>query len=174
VHRFLVRRGRLALPVLALAVAGGLATAASGGAQTPGSRTLSFFETDTGSRFNIVDNAPKSPVRNPESRRYRFSLGDQVVFVNPLLDQRGGNRVGALYGAGTVVAGRSFANLVLLGTVTFTLSDGSQIAAVGTFTPGQTARVAIIGGTGAYEGARGTAVSQEVQGGSQDTLTLLP
>jgi hypothetical protein len=174
VHRSLVRRGRLALPVLALAVACGLAAPGSGSAQTPGARTLSFFEADAGSRFSLVDNAPKSPVRNPESRRFRFSAGDNIVFSNPLLDQRGGNRVGVLHGEGTVVRGRSFANLVLLGTVTFALSDGSQIAGVGTFSLGQTARVAIVGGTGPYEGARGSIVSQEVEGGSQDTLTLLP
>jgi hypothetical protein len=145
-----------------------------GSAQTPGARTVSLFETNAGQRFAFVDNAPKSPVGNPESRRFRFSMGDKIVFANPLLDQRGGNRVGVLYGEGTVVRGRTFANIVLLGTVTFALSDGSQIAGAGTFTPGQTARVAVTGGTGAYEGARGTIVSQEVQGGSQDTLTLLP
>ena len=170
-----VRGRRLVAPAaLAVAVAGGLVVAGSGSAQAPGARTLSLFETNTGSSVAIVDNPPKSPVRNPESRRYRFSLGDKVVFVNPLLDRSGGSPAGTLYGDATVVGGRTFANLVLQGQVTLALADGSQIAAAGTFNPGKTARVSITGGTGAYEGARGTVVSEEVQGGSQDTLTILP
>ena len=173
--RRLVHRGRRVVPLVALAAVGAaLGVAGTGGAQTPGARTLSFFETVSGSRFAIVDNAPKSPAPNPGSRRFRFSMGDKLEFANPLLDRQGGNRVGVLYGEGTVVSGRTFANVVLLAHVTFALSDGSQIAGLGTFSPGKTARVALIGGTGAYEGARGTIVSQEVQGGSQDTLTLLP
>jgi hypothetical protein len=177
VSRLRGRAGRrcLAAPAaLAVIVVGGLVAAGSGSAQAPGARTLSLFETDTGSRFAFVDNAPKSPVRNPESRRFRFSLGDEIVFVNPLLDRRGGSPAGTLYGHATVVGGRTFANLLLQGQVTLALADGSQIAAAGTFSPGKTARVSIVGGTGAYEGARGTVVSEEVQGGSQDTLTILP
>jgi hypothetical protein len=173
-HQSLRPRRRVVLPAALLAVAAGLVFTGGGSAQTPGARTVSLFETDTGSTFALVDNAPKSPVANPESRRFRFSMGDKLLFGNPVLDQRGGNRLGVIYGEGTVMRGRSFANAVLLVTVTFAFSDGSQISGVGTFTPGKTARVSITGGTGAYEGARGTIVSQEVQGGSQDTLTLLP
>jgi hypothetical protein len=165
---------RLAVPAALVAVLVGLAVAASGSAQTPGSRTASFFETNRGQRAAIVDNAPKSPVRNPESRRFRFSLGDKLIFVNPLLDRRGGSRAGTLYGDATVVGGRNFGNVKFLVQVVFELSDGSQITGTGTFRPGQTARIALTGGTGAYEGARGTIVSEEVSGGSQDTLTILP
>jgi hypothetical protein len=157
-HQSLRPRRRVVLPAALLAVAAGLVFTGGGSAQTPGARTVSLFETDTGSTFALVDNAPKSPVANPESRRFRFSMGDKLLFGNPVLDQRGGNRLGVIYGEGTVMRGRSFANAVLLVTVTFAFSDGSQISGVG----------------GAYEGARGTIVSQEVQGGSQDTLTLLP
>jgi hypothetical protein len=174
VHRSLRPVRRVAFPVVLLAVGAGLLVAGGGSAQTPGARTVSLFETNTGSTSAFVDNAPRSPVANPESRRFRFSMGDKIEFTNPLLDQRGGNRLGVLSGEGTVMKGRTFANILLLGTVTFSFSDGSQIAGVGMFSPGKTARVAVTGGTGAYEGARGTIVSQEVQGGSQDTLTLLP
>ena len=47
--------------------------------------------------------------RNPESRRYRFSLGDKLIFLNPLLDRRGGSPAGTLYGDATVVGGRTAA-----------------------------------------------------------------
>jgi hypothetical protein len=174
VHRSLRPRRWVVLSAALLAVAAGLVVTAGGSAQTPGARTVSLFEANTGATFAFVDNAPKSPVANQESRRFRFSMGDKIEFANPVLDRRGGNRLGVLYGEGTVMKGRTFANIVLLGTVTFAFSDGSQVAGVGMFSPGKTARVALIGGTGVYEGARGSIVSQEVQGGSQDTLTLLP
>jgi hypothetical protein len=34
--------------------------------------------------------------------------------------------------------------------------------------------IPIVGGAGAYEGARGQLVSRELQGGSEDTVHLLP
>ena len=162
--------------VAATALVGGLALLpASGGAQTPGATTLSLFEADAGARFQIVDNAPRSPVRNPGSRRFRFSLGDQFVFSNPLLDRRGGTRVGTLYVNAVVVKGRTFRDAVVLGEVVWALNDGSQITGQGTFSfADDTAEVAIVGGTRTYAGARGSATSQTVRGGSQDTLTLLP
>ena len=122
------------LGVVLAAMVGGLALLpASGGAQTPGSTTLTFFESEAGSSARIVDNAPRSPVRNPENRRYRFSMGDQLTFSNPVLDRAGGTRVGTLYGTVTVVKGRTFRNIKVLGQVVFEFTDGSQITAHGVF-----------------------------------------
>ena len=53
------------------------------------------------------------------------------------------------------------------------LGDGSLTvqANVDLSTPRTTG--AITGGTGAYAGARGVVVSEEAEGGSQDTITLV-
>jgi hypothetical protein len=152
-----------ATAVLALTVPGG-------SAQVPGSRTVSFYEPADSGWFAIVDNAPRSPVKNPESRRYRFSAGDDLVFSSALLDKKGGTRVGTLYVKATIVSGKTFADIKALGS-----ADGSQIHAVGTFKFSGTVRIAVTGGTGAYVGARGDLTSTSNQDdSSQDTITLLP
>jgi hypothetical protein len=56
--------------------------AGSGGAQAPGSRTLTFTEGQRGSTFKLVDNPPRSPGRT--ERTFRLSAGDFFVFTNPL------------------------------------------------------------------------------------------
>jgi hypothetical protein len=157
--------------VAALAVA-----VPSGNAQAPGARTISLFEPANGGTFRIIDHAPRSPVKNPGSRKYRFSVGDELIFTNPLLDKRGGTRVGTLYGKATVVKGKTFRNVRTLSDVVFEFNDGSQIAAEGTFSFANTVRIAVTGGTRTYLGARGDVVSQSnnKDDSSQDTITLLP
>jgi hypothetical protein len=160
-------------------VAAGLAALAvalpgTGSAQAPGSTTLTFYEPDAGGTFRIVDNAPKSPVKNPESRRYRFSPGDEVILAQPLFDRAGGTRQGTLYLSGKVVAGKTFGNAKILANGAYVLNDGSQLTAHGLFTFTSTVTVAITGGTGAHVGARGQLVSSNVTGGTQDVITLLP
>ena len=114
-------------------------------------------------------------MRNPENRRYRFSMGDQLTFSNPVLDRAGGTRVGTLYGTVTVVKGRTFRNIKVLGQVVFEFTDGSQITAHGVFAlADESVEVPIVGGSGRYAGARGSVSSETVANGSQDTLTLLP
>ncbi len=164
-----------ALGATAALAAGGIA-AQGGSAQAPGSTKLTFFEPEAGSTFRIIDNAPKSPVKNPESRKYRFSLGDQLIFTAPLLDKKGGTRQGRLYAVSTVVGGRTFRNLSAEATATYVLTDKSQIDVVGHFKFSSGGpRLAIVGGTGRYEGARGTVSSvQDKNHNSTDTLTLLP
>ena len=166
----------------AIALGGGVIAALavavpSGSAQAPpGSTTLSLYEPANGGSFRIVDNKPRSPVRNPESRRYRFSAGDVVIFTNPLLDQKGGTRVGTLYVKGTIVRGRTFRNVKTMAQVAVELTDGSQLNAAGLFSfSSDEVRLAITGGTGRYIGARGELVSKSnPDDSSQDTVTLLP
>jgi hypothetical protein len=149
--------------------------AQAGSAQAPGPTTLSFFEPANGGTFKVLDNAPRSPVKNPESKKYRFSVGDQLIFSQAFFDRKGGTKLGSLYGEATVVKGKTFRSLLFLGRVVYVFNNGDQIVAHGVFSFSTDARVPIAGGTGTYQGARGTVLSHNnADGSSQDTLTLLP
>jgi hypothetical protein len=150
--------------------------AQAGSAQAPAATTLSLYEPANGGTFSIIDTAPRSPVKNPGSKKYRFSVGDQVIFSNPVLDHKGGTRVATLYVEGTVVKGKTFSSLTVLSRVALVFTNGDQITAQGIFGfSGADVRIAIVGGTGAYQGARGTVLSHSnADDSSQDTLTLLP
>jgi hypothetical protein len=149
--------------------------AQAGSAQAPGTTTLSFYEPATGGTFKIVDNAPRSPAKNPESRKYRFSVGDELIFSERVFDHKGGTRVGTLYGDAKVVKGKTFASLIVVGQVVYVFTNGDEITAHGVFSFAPDARVPIVGGTGTYQGARGAVASHtNADDSSQDTLTLLP
>jgi hypothetical protein len=166
------------LSLLAAAVATAIAVcvvlAAAGGAQTPGGRTLTFLDDTNHGTQAFVDNAPKSPVRNPQSGRFRLSTGDTLYVRSPILDDASGKRIGTAYSQFTVLKGNSFANAVFRGHGAFVLHDG-QIVADGVFRiANATNTVAVLGGTGAYASARGSMTFTEVEHGSQDTFHLLP
>ena len=148
----------------------------SGNAQAPGPKTITLFEPeeDAGGSFRIIDNAPKSPSKNPESRKYRFSVGDQAIFSNPVYDRQGGTSQGNVYVKATVVKGKTFANVRLLAEAVIAFNDNSQLVLDGLFSFADEGdvRVAVTGGTGTYEGASGTLTITEVPGGSLDTITL--
>ena len=147
----------------------------SGSAQVPGATTLSLYEPANAGSFRIVDNAPRSPVKNPESRKYRFSAGDELIFSSPVLDKKGGSRVATLYAQATVVRGKTFPKVKTISHVVLVFNDGSQINAEGAFGFTTDVRIAITGGTGTYVGARGQVVSHSnPDDSSQDTITLLP
>jgi hypothetical protein len=161
--------------MLVLAVGVFALWAQAGSAQAPGPTTLSFYESANGGSFRIIDNAPRSPVKNPGSKKYRFSVGDQVIFSQAIFDHKGGTKLGTIYGDATVAKGKTFASAAVLGRVVYVLNNGDQITAQGIFSFAADARVPVIGGTGAYNGARGTVVSHNNPDDStQDTLTLLP
>jgi hypothetical protein len=149
--------------------------AQAGSAQAPATTTLSFYESGTGETFKIVDQAPRSPSKNPESKKYRFSVGDELFFSERVFDHKGGTRLGTLYGAAKVIKGTTFANLQVMAEVVYAFNNGDQLVAHGIFSFAKDARVAITGGTGAYQGARGSVVSVNgADDSSQDTVTLLP
>jgi hypothetical protein len=157
--------------ILATALAlGALAAAAllvgpGASAQSPGGRTLSFTELEKGATFKHVRNTkPKSPRAN--------SLGDILVFTNPLADASG-RVVGRLHVSCATTAGaRNFLKSAITCSGTYVLRDGT-LTAQGTFrVGGATTTIAITGGTGAYANARGVLVSKEDRGGTHDTITL--
>jgi Dirigent-like protein len=149
--------------------------AQAGSAQAPGPTTLSLYESANGGTFKLIDNAPRSPVANPESRKYRFSVGDELIFSQRVFDHKGGTRVATLYGVAKVVKGTTFANLTVASQVTIVFTNGDQLTAQGVWSFAADVRIAIVGGTGTYQGARGSVVSHNnADDSSQDTITLLP
>jgi hypothetical protein len=158
----------LVLTAAVVAAAGIAASTAAGQSASP--TTLSLFEPEQGGTFAIVDSAPKSPARNPESPRYRTSVGDRGFFSTAVLDRKGGKRIGHAYHEVTVVKGNRFPKADFLTRITLTLPDG-QLVAEGTYGPGTTRTLAVVGGTGRYAGARGTYTNTDA---GQDTVTLMP
>ena len=150
--------------------------AQAGSAQAPTTTTLSLYEPAEGGTFKIVDNAPKSPSANPGSRRFRLSVGDEIIFTNPVLNQKGGTRVATLYVDGTIVKGGRFNSSSVMARVVLVFTNGDQLTAQGIFNfSGADVRIAVVGGTGTYVGARGFVVSHNnADDSSQDTITLLP
>ncbi len=153
----------VALALGAIAAATLLGSGAS--AQSPGGRTLSLTELEKGSTFKHVRNSkPKSPRAN--------SLGDVLVFTNPVADASG-HVVGKFHAScATTVGARNFLKSVITCAVSYVLRDGT-LTAQGTFRVGApTGTAAITGGTGAYANARGVLVSSNDRSGSHDTITL--
>jgi hypothetical protein len=145
---------------------------ATGSAQTTGGRTVTLFENVAHERSALVDNAPKSPSKNPESRRFRLSAGDELVNRTPVLDRKGGARIGTSYAHAVVVKGRTFESASLQASIVLALRDGT-IALAGIV--GATQRpLAVVGGTGTYQGARGSATEKETGSGAELTIRLLP
>ena len=143
-----------------------------GSAQTSAGRTLALFENTAHESDAFVDNAPRSPAKDPGSRRFRLSAGDELTVRTPILDRRGGKRVGTLYAHATVATGTRFQNAVLQAQTVLALADGTIVLA------GLAGRshspFAVLGGTGAYEGARGSATEKDTSGGAELTLRLIP
>ena len=158
--------GALAAATLAAAV-----LASTGGAQQPGDRTFKLIEVDESAAFGDV--APRSSNQgNP-----RFSGGDMHVFTSRVFDEANG-RVGRLYAqCVTVRAGRSFKQALFQCSATVVLRDGT--IAVNTAFRGnqddEDVLSAVTGGTGAYEGARGTISQRNLPHGRvENTVHLLP
>lgn len=146
--------------------------AGSGGAQTTERRTVTVFQDVAHETSAFVDNAPKSPVPNPGSSRFRLSIGDEHVSRTPVLDRRDGSRVGTLYSHAAVVKGANFRTAAFEAQVVLTLGSGSMTLS------GLAGAIekpfAVTGGTGDYAGARGTATEKEGEDGARLIVRLLP
>jgi Dirigent-like protein len=132
--------------------------ASSGSASHPGSRTFVLIEDERKGSFNVVDNRPRS--RN--GRNPSVSAGDLLMFSTPLLNQANA-RVGTLEALCTATrSGRTFERASFHCNGTFRLRDGS-LALSATFRGSDdTPLIAVVGGTGAYEGARGSVTSRNL------------
>ena len=151
------------LALSALAAAALLGTGAS--AQSPGGRTISVTELEKGSTFKHVRNTkPKSPRAN--------SLGDVLVFTNPLADASG-QVVGKLHAScATTMGARNFLKSVVTCSGAAVLRDGTLTWQAAFKVGASTVNGAVTGGTGVYANAHGVLTSKEDRSGTHDTITL--
>jgi hypothetical protein len=161
------RRGWVAVSGLAALLAGGV-LAASGGAQQPGERT--FTLTVREGSVSFVDNPPRGTRRRP-----RISAGDEVVFRQRAFDAANA-RVGSVYVHCIAVTGGTETRATFHCDGNYVLRDGSiSVSAAFRGSEGGNLTIAVTGGTGAYEGARGSINSRETtRNSTQDTVHLLP
>ncbi len=157
------RLGVLAVVVLAAVVAAAVAVA-QGRAGQSGVQTITLITRDASSSFNFVDNRPLQgdPEEEPPT------AGDFFV-ISQSLFTRDGRRAGTLGAQCVFVTG---GNGRLECTGSYGLRGGSifvQAAFVGDRQP----RIAVTGGTGAYEGVSGSVLSRETRGSTIDTVRLL-
>jgi hypothetical protein len=170
-----MRRILTAAGVLTLGSTAVAAITVGGSAAATGGRTVTVFEDGRSGAFVFVDNRPHSPARNPDSPKARFSLGDQAAFNERLLDHRGGKPVGRVFATETVVAGSRYPHITDSIHAIFRFTDGQIIVdtVVDERHP-ERVHAAVTGGTGAYEGARGTFTTRPGKTGNADRIELLP
>ncbi len=160
------RFATLAAAAVAATVIAGILTT-SGGAQEPGERTFKIIE-GSGGTFHFIDNAPKA--KNP--RNPRFSAGDGFVFTTPLFNTSN-KRIGNIHVQCAVTRGGNFRRASSQCNGTFDLRNGTLAASA--VLNGENAKIAIVGGTGAYEGARGSITDRDLpRDRTEDTVHLLP
>ncbi len=138
--------------VLAAAIVSAVVLTSSGGAQQPGGRTIKLIEQDESSAFGDTGARSRSR-RNP-----RFSGGDLHVFTSRVFNELN-VRVGRLYAHCIAVrGGRDFTRALFRCDGTFALRDGTIVvsAAFRGNQEDEDVPLAVTGGTGAYEGARGS------------------
>jgi hypothetical protein len=121
-----------------------------------GVASLRFYERPGST--HVIDNAPKGR---------KAGRGDIILFVNPVFDRQG-TQVGTDRGVCTMYsAGESQCDATLALPKGQIVTHGLQGAKTGF-------DVAVIGGTGAYAGARGTMTTRPIkEGGSTILISLL-
>jgi hypothetical protein len=159
------RRGALIVAVLAGAAALVAVFAGTGTADHPGSTTLTFVERDNQGTFRFIDNKPKSIRRGQPS----ISAGDIFLGSSPLYNATNTRRQGKLFFKCTaILASKRFERSTFQCEVTVKLRNGTLAASV--LFKGSNPGGAVIGGTGAYEGASGSFASDERRRTTVDTL----
>ncbi len=165
-----MKRLAISLSTAGAAIATVAVLSAPGSAQDPGGTTLEVFERERGTSFGFVDNPPRAKNR----RDQRVTVGDVFAFNSPVFDESRKTRLGALSVQCTVTRPGKEAQSESVCSGAFRLRDGT-IALTGTLKGSpRTVVIPITGGTGEYNGARGTLRSTTVKNGSVDVLEMLP
>ena len=125
--------------------------------------TLTFKELDKGASFHVVDNPPKG------TKTHHLSPGDAFAIQNPLASDAG-KRIGTLRASCVMTNSR---DSVCYGVFSFQNGTLDALVALPNTEASKTTAGGIIGGTGAYAGARGSFVSKSTKTGANDTVTLL-
>jgi len=138
---------------------------AAAGAQAARSVTIHLVEKQVG--FNFIDNPPQQGFRTAPL------LGDQFAFTSDLLT-RSGKHAGSLDAVCTVTRGGDGGRATCSGT--FSLKGG-QLALIAAIKLSENGgHIAIVGGTGVYEGVAGSIVSVQRNGNdelSDDTVHII-
>ncbi len=130
----------------------------------PPSGTLELVQRDRETRFTMVDLPPR------QGNRRLPTPGDVAVISGPMRSASN-RRVGRVQAHFTAVSrGRRFAAEV---TGTFLLRRGN-IMIQGPIGEGRVDRLAIVGGTGVYAGARGTLTIRDGRRDSRFHFTFMP
>ena len=143
----------------------------SGSAQAPGERTLTFVERNTNT-FVLADVPPLAGKHGGPSK------GDTILFKNIVLDATGATKLGSFEARCTFLrATKNFDGSRAVCDAAYTLGDGMITASTVT-TFGNKVTFAVTGGTGAYEGARGSGTNTSRPGNnnplSDTVIHLLP
>jgi hypothetical protein len=131
-------------------VVGISALGAAAARKTTASRSITFHFVEKQIGVNFIDNPPRQGHNAPPL------MGDQFVFTNDVRTKSGAH-VGWLNATCTVARGGADGGGPCYGTYSF---KGGQIAGIATFSfASNVSHVAIVGGTGVYEGVTGSVVS---------------
>jgi hypothetical protein len=163
-------RSLVAIAAAAGAIVSAAILAGGGTAQVPGPRTLTFNEVNKGSTFGVVDNPPRSPRR--QGFPTRASVGDAIALSQPLADQAG-QRAGTIHVSCTATTPGRFDKAAFVCHAMTRLRDGNIALEAAVRFADNEVTGAITGGTGAYNGARGTFTSRGERP-TVDTFVLLP
>jgi hypothetical protein len=142
------------------AIVGVTAVVGSSGAQQPAAPTgtLQVVALDREASFKFVDAPP----------RRKEGPGDQILITQRLRDTSNA-RVGRVHATFAFTPGKPSA---AQGSGTFILGNGQIVAAGILDEQGKTDTLAIVGGTGAYAGARGTLVTTELRKATRFDFTF--
>ena len=157
----------LVAALIAVAVPAAIIISSGSAGQQRGVQTIVLVARDAGSSFSFIDQRPLQGGGDDEVPTAGDSFaGSQKLFTTA------GERVGTLDFHCTLVTGGVNPRSVCTGA--YGLAAGT-IMVVATFPGNQRPiRIAVVGGAGAYEGARGSATTRDRKDGTLDTIRLLP
>jgi len=165
-----MKRLQLLIVAAATAIVVGVVAAATSQAGSPGDRTIRLVE--RGSSFSYVDNPPTG-----NERTRLVSAGDFSAGTVGLYDERG-KRAGSLYIVCVATISGKEVHEKFLCNGNVKLADGTlALSALNERRPDRDVdHISIVGGTGAYEGARGSMTSMSRSSGNvtDDVIHLLP
>jgi hypothetical protein len=130
-----------------IAQATGLAQ--GGKSASPAARSVTIHLVEKSAGFNFIDNPPRQGFNSPPL------IGDSLALTSNLLT-RGGAHAGTLEATCTVTRGGVHTRGACYGV--FALKGG-QIAGITLLPPTNVTHVAVVGGTGVYEGVTGSVIS---------------
>jgi hypothetical protein len=150
----------------AAVIAAGVTALSASAARQATPRTVTFHLVEKQVGFNFIDNPPRQGFRSPPL------MGDQFVITSDI-QTRAGAHAGSLNATCTVSRGGVHGTGPCYGFFSF---KGGQLMGIAALSFGNVTRVAIVGGTGVYQGVTGNVLS--VSRGqnspySDDTFRLL-